>query len=78
MIAATGELVAEHDFPEIYVWNIETKDILARLKGFHTHAVKYVFSFFLAQLMFYILQYQTSFFLNLYMGKKYYKQSVSA
>jgi len=43
MIAATGELVGEADFPEVYVWNIETKDILARLKGFHTKAVKYVF-----------------------------------
>ncbi len=42
MIAATGELVGDNEFPEIYVWNIDTKDILARLKGFHTKAVRYV------------------------------------
>ena len=42
MIAATGEFISENDMPEIYVWNIETKDILARLKGFHTRAVRHV------------------------------------
>ena len=46
MIAATGELVSEDESPEIYVWNLETKDILARLKGFHSRAVRHVFSFY--------------------------------
>eukprot|EP01022_Parablepharisma_sp_SALTPOND_P009431 TRINITY_DN1391_c0_g1_i1.p1 TRINITY_DN1391_c0_g1~~TRINITY_DN1391_c0_g1_i1.p1 ORF type:complete len:2151 (-),score=139.11 TRINITY_DN1391_c0_g1_i1:21-6473(-) len=42
MIAATGELVDEFELAEIYVWNIETKDILACLKGFHINAVRHL------------------------------------
>ena len=42
MIAATGELVEDQKLPAIYIWNIETKNILARLVGFHTKAVSYV------------------------------------
>ena len=41
MIAATGEL-NENGPPKIYVWNVDTKDILACLKGFHIKAVKIV------------------------------------
>ena len=42
MIAATGELVGEDELAEIYVWNLEYKDILACLKGFHVGAVRHV------------------------------------
>ena len=42
MIAATGEMASGDEKPEIYVWNIETKDILACLKGFHVRAVRHV------------------------------------
>lgn len=42
MIAATGELVEDQGLPAVYIWNVETKDILARLQGFHTKAVRHV------------------------------------
>jgi len=42
VIAATGESVDEFELAEIYVWNIETKDILACLKGFHINAVRHL------------------------------------
>jgi hypothetical protein len=42
MIAATGEFSGIEDLPAIYVWNIETKEILACLKGFHYQAVRHV------------------------------------
>lgn len=42
MIAATGELVGDSEFPAIYIWNVFTKDILGHLKGFHRKAVRYV------------------------------------
>ena len=41
-IAATGELTTEFDLAGIYVWNIETKDILASLKKFHINAVRHL------------------------------------
>ena len=42
MIAATGELVEDNSFPAIYIWNVETKDILAQLQGFHTSAIRHL------------------------------------
>ena len=43
MIAATGESALEGDKPSIYVWNIDTKDILASLSGIHIKSVRHVF-----------------------------------
>lgn len=41
-IAATGEVTTEFDVAGIYIWNIETKDILASLKKFHINAVRHL------------------------------------
>ena len=42
MIAATGELARVGELAEINVWNVETKEILAALSGFHVTAVRQV------------------------------------
>ena len=44
VIAATGQMAqaGKAKMIEIYVWNTETKEVLACLKGFHRRAIRHV------------------------------------
>jgi len=45
-IAATGQMAqaGKAKMIEIYVWDIDTKEVKACLKGFHRRAIRHVFS----------------------------------